>query len=68
MWLNSKLQIKDLGQLQYFLWIEVTRTHKGIYLSQKKYLLDMLAETRLSNAKQVDTPLEVGLKLELNEG
>lgn len=67
-WLQSKLQIKDLGVLQYFLGIEVSKKHEGIFLSQKKYILDMLDETRLYTAKTADTPLEAGIKLMPDEG
>lgn len=37
-WLNSKQHIKDLGQLQYFLGIEIHRNGQGILLSQRKYV------------------------------
>lgn len=67
-WLQSKLQIKDLGKLQHFLGIEVARQHEGIFLSQKKYIMDMLGETGLTGANSVDTPLETGVKLDPNEG
>lgn len=30
-WLQSKLQIKDLGVLQYFLGIEVSKKNEGIF-------------------------------------
>lgn len=33
-YLKSKLHIKDLGQLQYFLGIEVVRNKQGLFLSQ----------------------------------
>lgn len=36
--------MKDLGALKYFLWIEFSRSKDGIYLSQKKYALDIIAE------------------------
>lgn len=67
-WLQSKLQIKDLGKLQHFLGIEVSRQHEGIFLSQKKYIMDMLGETGLTGANSVDTRLETGVKLDPNEG
>ena len=43
--LQSQFHIKDLGMLRYFLGIEVTRSKHGIFLSQKKYALDLLSET-----------------------
>lgn len=30
-WLHSKLHIKDLGQMQYFLGIKITKDLKGIF-------------------------------------
>ena len=37
--------MKDLGPLKYFLGIEVFRSSEGIFLSQIKYVLDLLQET-----------------------
>ena len=43
---NFHFQTKDLGLLKYFLGIEVMRSKKGILLTQGKYILDLLKETR----------------------
>ena len=55
--------MKDLGHLKYFLGIEVSRSNKGIFLSQRKYVLDLLQETSMSACQPVDAPIEEGLKL-----
>ena len=55
--------MKDLGTLKYFLGIKVSRSDKGIFLSQRKYALDLLQETGMSTCQPVDTLVEEGLKL-----
>ncbi|MCO5596385.1 hypothetical protein L7F22_050446 [Adiantum nelumboides] len=40
--LHKQFDMKDLGELHYFLVIEMIRNESGILLSQKKYGLDML--------------------------
>jgi hypothetical protein len=49
--------MKDLDGLKYFLGIEVYRSKLGIFLSQWKYVLDLLAETGMLDCKPVDTPI-----------
>jgi len=43
--------MKDLGMLQYFLGVEVNRSKKDIFLSQRKYVFDLLTETGKLGAK-----------------
>ncbi|XP_019098312.1 PREDICTED: uncharacterized protein LOC109131601 [Camelina sativa] len=62
--LNSVFDIKDLGELKYFLGIEVCRSPEGLFLSQRKYTLDLLCETGKLGAKPVDTPLPNGYQVE----
>nr|GEU46725.1 putative RNA-directed DNA polymerase [Tanacetum cinerariifolium] len=59
--------MKDLGRLNYFLGIEVLRSKQGIFICQKKYVLDLLAETRMIDCKPVDTPMRVNQKLYMEE-
>ena len=54
---------KDLGLLRYFLDVEVTRSKKGIFLSQRKYVLDLLTETGKLEAKPCSTPMLPNLLL-----
>ena len=54
--------IKDLGELKYFLGIEVCRFSDGLFISQRKYVLDLLGETEMMEAKPAKTPLEEGYK------
>ncbi|KAG7572488.1 Integrase catalytic core [Arabidopsis suecica] len=61
--LHSAFDIKDLGVLKYFLGIEVCRSKEGLFLSQRKYALDLLKLTGKLGAKPVDTPLEQGYKV-----
>ncbi|RVX07465.1 Retrovirus-related Pol polyprotein from transposon RE1 [Vitis vinifera] len=62
-YLSREFEMKDLGSLKYFLEIEVSRSSEGIFLSQRKYALDLLQETGMSGCQPVNTPIEKGLKL-----
>lgn len=42
--LNQEFKMKDLGELSDFLGIEVDRSHQGIFISQKKYMNDLITE------------------------
>ncbi|RVW24916.1 Retrovirus-related Pol polyprotein from transposon RE1 [Vitis vinifera] len=61
--LASEFEMKNLGGLKYFLGIEVARSTQGIFLSQRKYVLDLLSEVGLLECKPVDTPIVQNHKL-----
>ena len=42
--LKSQFSIKDLGDLKYFLGIEVLRNDNGVCLNQRKYCMELLHE------------------------
>lgn len=60
--LTSQFQTKDLGNLRYFLGIEVARRHDGLVLSQPKYCLDLLHDVGYSGCKTADTPMDANHK------
>ncbi|CAA7036695.1 unnamed protein product [Microthlaspi erraticum] len=65
-YLSSCFKMKDLGFLKYFLGIEVSRNKSGFYLSQRKYTMDILAETGMLGAKPASFPLEQHHRLALS--
>ena len=65
--LHNQFRIKDLGDLKYFLVMEVSRSKKGIFISQRKYTLEILKDGGCLGAKPVNFPMEQNVKLS-NEG
>ena len=49
--------MKDLGGLKFLLGIEVYRSKLSIFLSQRKYVFDLLAKTGMLDCKPMDTPI-----------
>ncbi|RVW56778.1 Retrovirus-related Pol polyprotein from transposon TNT 1-94 [Vitis vinifera] len=65
---TKEFEIKDLGNLKYFLGMEIARSKKGIAVSQRKYVLDLLNETGMLGCKPAETPMDTTVKLEESDG
>ena len=57
--LNSHFKLKDLGNLKYFIGLEIARSKAGISICQRKYTLDLLEEYGFLGAKPGRIPIEV---------
>ncbi len=65
--LKQKFEMKDLGELRYFLGIEVIQSPKGIWLLQRQYALNKLSEYGMTGCKPISIPLEQNVKLIADE-
>jgi hypothetical protein len=61
--LRDKFSIKDLGNLNYFLGLEVTPSATKIFLSQLKYARDILLHANLLDSKPITNPMVVSTYL-----
>ena len=58
--MQNAFALKDLGKLNYFLGIEITKTAAEMYLSQSKYIADLLAKHNMADCSPVPTPMSTG--------
>lgn len=49
--LGANFSLKDLRHLNYFIGVEVVPTSKGLFLSQHKYIRDLLQRFQMDGAK-----------------
>ncbi|KAK9911087.1 hypothetical protein M0R45_035010 [Rubus argutus] len=64
--LQRKFAIKDLGPLKYFLGIEMATSHKGLFLNQRKYVLDLLKDANMWDCKPATSPLDSKFHLDVS--
>ncbi|GJU13567.1 retrovirus-related pol polyprotein from transposon TNT 1-94 [Tanacetum coccineum] len=66
--LNSQFHMKDLGALHYFLGLEVTKAYSGLFVSQKKYSMEMLQEAVVMNSRPYQLLMDPNIKLQADIG
>ena len=66
--LNQQFEMKDLGDLSYFLGLEIIHSTDGLYITQAKYTFDLLSRAGLTDSKTIDTPVELNAHLTSSGG
>ncbi|XP_019054181.1 PREDICTED: uncharacterized protein LOC109115038 [Nelumbo nucifera] len=66
--MRSHFAVKELGSLHYFLGIEAIRTNSVLFLSQRKYITELLRDLSLDGAKLIKTPLSTTIVLSKSDG
>lgn len=66
--LSATFELKDLGPLHYFIGLQITRTSKGLFLSQTKYAQDLFLKLNKHNSKPARTPCAPKSRLVPTEG
>ena len=61
--LKTTFEMTDLGLLHYFIGMEVYQSHGGIFLSQHRYLRQLLETYSMSNCKPLSCPMDPNSKL-----
>ncbi|GJX88620.1 ribonuclease H-like domain-containing protein [Tanacetum coccineum] len=61
--LHKEFDMTDLGALNYFLGISVTRDSTGMFLSQKKYAMELLDRAHMASCNPTRTPVDTESKL-----
>jgi hypothetical protein len=66
--LSDQFLMSDLGPLWYFLGIEISSTLEGFFLSQEKYIQDLLDRASLTDHRTAETPIELNVHLVATDG
>lgn len=55
--MTSTFDMSDLGLVNYFLGLEVKQLASGIFITQKKYVYDLVAQLGMEKCNPVGTPM-----------
>ncbi|GJY35308.1 retrovirus-related pol polyprotein from transposon TNT 1-94 [Tanacetum coccineum] len=62
--MSSKFQMPMMGQMSFFLGLQVSQSPRGIFINQSKFALEILKKFRMDSCDPVDTPMVDRLKLD----
>ncbi|GKA53180.1 retrovirus-related pol polyprotein from transposon TNT 1-94 [Tanacetum coccineum] len=66
-WMIGNFKMSSMGELIFFLGLQVKQKIDGIFISQDKYVADMLKKFNLASMKTAITPMETKMALTKDE-
>ena len=67
-YMHQEFDMSLMGELQYFLGLQINQSAAGIFIHQSKYIRDLLKRFDLKNVTPKATPMSVTTKLTKDEG
>nr|AAT81710.1 putative polyprotein [Oryza sativa Japonica Group]ABF97617.1 retrotransposon protein, putative, Ty1-copia subclass [Oryza sativa Japonica Group] len=65
--MTKRFEMSMIGELKFFLGLQIKQLKEGTFICQTKYLKDMLKKFGMENAKLIHTPMPSNGHLDLNE-
>ncbi|GJX85517.1 putative ribonuclease H-like domain-containing protein [Tanacetum coccineum] len=66
--MKGRFQMSAMGELTFFLGLQVKQSHEGIFISQDKYVAEILKKFDFESVKSAITPMETKAPLAQDEG
>jgi hypothetical protein len=61
--MQSEFKMSLLGELSFFLGLQIRQSNQGIFISQTKYIIEMLKRFGMEDCKPIITPMQTSCKL-----
>jgi hypothetical protein len=61
--MQNEFEMSLLGELSFFLGLQIRQSNQGIFISQTKYIREMLKRFGMEDCKPVTTPMQTSCKL-----
>ena len=65
--MQGKFEMSMMGELTFFLELQIKQTKKEISITQSKYTRELLERFEMENSKVIGTPMSPSCKLDKNE-
>lgn len=65
--MQKEFEMSMISELTFFLGLQIYESNKGIFISQTKYIKEMLKKFKMEDSKPISTPMVTGCKLSKND-
>ncbi|GKA53845.1 retrovirus-related pol polyprotein from transposon TNT 1-94 [Tanacetum coccineum] len=65
--MKSRFEMSMMGEMTFFLSLQVNQSPRGIFINQSIYVLEILKKYGMKSCDPVDTPMEIKDKLDLDQ-
>ena len=65
--MSKEFEMSMMGELKYFLGLQIKQNEEGIFINQAKYVRDLLKRFDIDDSKTKNTPMSTTTKLGKDE-
>ncbi|KAL6351209.1 hypothetical protein AAG906_031795 [Vitis piasezkii] len=65
--MHSEFEMSMMGELNFFLGLQIKQLKEGTFINQAKYIKDLLKRFNMEEAKVMKTPMSSSIKLDMDE-
>ena len=65
--MNKEFEMSMMGELKYFLGLQIKQNEEGIFINQAKYMKDLLKRFDYDNGTEKSIPMSTTIKLDKDE-